>query len=263
MSKYIPALSPSVQTRMPLSKWKSEVKPFVVDQYEEITLSSRQEQLLLSAVTGDKESIAAMKQLFKGLKLYKQSKWRGYTFVYLVYRAAQNQNHLLSMADIRRAYNDIFSARCHTDYPIVIANYEAFYVVPTEDSQTFSVTLEEEEMPKAAINVAQMLQDLSKSNRKPKPVTYNQTALFNTEDVVEAKEQTLEELETTNKELEKVDMEFVFQYAHDKNLLRELMDALQTSTPDEDLQRSVDVFSQKSMMYDFFSFMRSKGISIA
>lgn len=261
MSKYIPAISPSVQNRMPLSKWKKEVKPFVVDQYEEITLSSRQEQLLLSAVTGDKESITAMKQLFKGLKLYKQSKWRGYTFVYLVYRAAQNQNHLLSMNDIRRAYQDIFSARCHTDYPIVIANYEAFYVVPTEESQTFSVTLEEEEeMPKAAINVAQMLQDLSKSNRKPKPVTYNQTALFKTE---EAKEQTLEELEETNKELEKVDMEFVFQYAHDKNLLRELMDALQSSTPEQDLQRSVDVFSQKSMMYDFFSFMRSKGISIA
>ena len=40
MSKYIPAITDSIQSRMPLAKWTQEVKPLVVNQYEEITLSS-------------------------------------------------------------------------------------------------------------------------------------------------------------------------------------------------------------------------------
>ena len=257
MSKYIPAVTDSIQSRMPLRKWTTEVKPLVESRYEEITLSSRQEQLLLSAVTGDKESISDATQLFKGLKMSKQAKWRGYTFVYLVFRSAQKHNFLLSMHDIRRAYEDIFKARCHTDYPIVIANYESYYVVRSEDTVPYVFKTEKEENTQAALNVAEMLEGLSKSNRKEKPQKkYNQT-------ILEASEQTLEELESNNKVLERADMEFVFQYAHDKKLLKELMDALQNSTPEQDLQRSVDVFSQKAMMYDFFTFMRSKGISIA
>lgn len=256
MSKYIPAITDSIQSRMSLKKWKTEVKPLVVNQYEEITLSTRQEQLLLSAVTGDKQSISDMQQLFKGLKLSKQSKWRGYTFVYLVFRSARNHNLLLSMHDIRRAYEDIFKARCHTDYPIVVANYENYHVVRSEDTVPFVFKTEKEESTQAALNVAEMLQGLAKSNRTTETVPYNQT-------VLDSAEVTLEELEATNKELERADMEFVFQYAHNKNILKELMAALKTSTPDQDLQRSVDIFSEKSMMYDFFSFMRSKGISIA
>ena len=103
--------------------------------------------------------------------------------------------------------------------------------------------------------VADMLLAVSKSNRqvrKNTPTKYSETAI-----------QTLEELDATNKELEQNDMEYVFQYANTHGLLKELMETLANSTPESDLQRSVDLFADNSTLYGFFSFMRSKGISIA
>lgn len=262
MSKYIPAVTDSVQSRMPINKWRKEVKPQVQEFYEDISLSTRQEQMLLLAVSGDKDSIKSIRQLFKGMKLYKQSKWRGYTFVYLVYSSARKYKHLFSTKEVQKAYKNIFNARCHSDYPVVVANYENFYVVPSEEISPFVVSEVKETDRSHVENVVEMLQGMTKSNRTQKTVQYNRTPL---EEMFQSpkNEQTLEELDANNKELLKTDMEFVFQYANDKNLLKELMADLLTSTPEQDLQRSVDLFSQKSMMYDFFTFMRSKGISIA
>lgn len=245
MSKYIPSISPLTESKLPHTKWVAEVLPFLTESEEEICFSKKQEQVLLSAVTGDKDNLPQAQSLFKGLGLNK--KYRGYLFSYLTLKASKTLGHLVSIRDIMLAYKAICGNACHPDYPLLVANYGGFYVMPTNASTVYEAnitSLAEDHVQ----NVTDLLMSVTKSKRK----SYDTSNL-----------QTLEELEVANKTLEKKDMEFVFQFAHNNDLLRELMTELQDSTPDVDLQRSVDLFAQNSMMYDFFSFMREKGISIA
>ena len=252
MSKYIPSITPLTESKMPLVKYTSTVNAFITTSQADICFSDHQEQIILSAVSGDKENTIRAKKLFQGLGLEK--KFRGYLFSYLVLEASKKHNHLVTLRQIKNAYKQIFGNACHPDYPLLVANYGGYYVCPTGEGQPYDVQVTVETVNRANV-VADMLLAVSKSNRKVKantPTKYSEDTI-----------QTLEELEATNKELEQNDMEYVFQYANTHGLLKELMETLANSTPDSDLQRSVDLFADNSTLYGFFSFMRSKGISIA
>ena len=252
MSKYIPSITPTTESKMPHTKYISTVNAFITDAHDEISFSDHQEQIILSAVSGDKENIIRAKKLFQGLNLEK--KFRGYLFSYICLEASKTHKHLVTLRQIKNAYKQIFGNSCHPDYPLLVANYGGYYVSPTGEGQPYDVQVTVETVNRANV-VADMLLAVSKSNRKVQkntPTKYSETAI-----------QTLEELEATNKELEQNDMEYVFQYANTNGLLKELMETLANSTPESDLQRSVDLFAENSTLYGFFSFMRSKGISIA
>ena len=252
MSKYIPSITPLTESKMPLPKYLSTVNAFITETHDEISFSEHQEQIILSAVSGDKENIIRAKKLFQGLKLEK--KFRGYLFSYICLEASKSHKHLVTLRQIKNTYKQIFGNACHPDYPLLVANYGGYYVSPTGEGQPFDVDVTVETVNRANV-VADMLLAVSKTNRqvrKNTPTKYSETAL-----------QTLEELEASNKKLEQNDMEYVFQYANTHGLLKELMETLANSTPDSDLQRSVDLFAENATLYGFFSFMRSKGISIA
>lgn len=248
MSKYIPSITPLTESKMPLVKYTSTVNAFITASQADICFSDHQEQIILSAVSGDKENTIRAKKLFLGLGLEK--KFRGYLFSFLCLEASKKHNHLVTLRQIKNTYKEIFGNACHPDYPLLVANYGGYYVCPTGEGQPYEVQVNVETVNRANV-VADMLLAVSKSNRKPTP-KYNEEAL-----------QTLDELEASNKELEQNDMEYVFQYANTHGLLKDLMEALESSTPDSDFQRSVDLFADNSTLYGFFSFMRSKGISIA
>ena len=248
MSKpYIPAISPKTAERLPHAKWLGEVLPFCKKASEEISFSKKQQQIILSAVTGDASQMDSVKNLFKGLKLAKR--YRAYLFSYLVLEASKNLNHYPSARDIMEAYKSIFNNVCRADYPILVSNYGGFKMMPNFESTVYVPTKEETLSKTHVQNVTDILWSVSKSNRTP---------VYNTQNL-----QTLEELDETNKALEKSGMEYVFQFANTHNVLMELMKTLQDSTPEDDLQRSVSLFANHEMMYEFFTFMRSKGIAIA
>ena len=253
---YIPSITPITEKRLPHKKWKTQIYPSITKAFEGISFPLHVQQTLLAVISGSEDpsrnDIDLLKIYFKKLNL--DRKFRGYLFSFMCFTAAKNANHLVTIRDLMACYKGVFGSLCHSDYPNIVANYLSFYVLPTDEAIQYSPAVCTTEI--RGIKVADMLLSVSKSKRKV--AMYNKEPLF-----VATPEQTLAELDESNRELEKTDMEWVFQFAQTNGLFSVLIKELQTSTPDLDLQRSVDLFIANAMVYEFFTFMRSKGIAIA
>lgn len=234
MNKFIPALTEVESRQCSPDRWKSEYFPQVKQAYKKITLTDEEKDLLLECVTGELSRLEMCQTVFNDIKALQPRFLRGYKFAYLVLQTAIEKNVLLDQRGIQVVYKALFEGKMHQCYTKIVANYCDIYMVRDADKYTPVVKEDHTE------NIINLLQQVSKSKRtNTESVSYNKEALT-----------------VSN-------MEFVFQYANEKSLLEDLMVVLQDSTPEEDFTRSVKMFSDKSMMYDFYQFMRSNGVALS
>ena len=231
---FIPALTEGESQQCPPDRWKSEYSPQVKQAYKKITLTDDEKDIFLECLTGNTTRLSLCQTIFNDIQVLQPRFLRGYKFAYLALQTGLQKNTLLDMKGIHALYKTLYESKMHQCYTKIVANYCGFYMV--RNAENYAPTPKEDHTE----NIINLLQQVSKSKRtNTESVAYNQAAL------------------TVSS------MEAVFQYAKDKNLLNDLMVALQDSTPEEDFNRSVKVFSDKSMMYDFYQFMRSKGINLS